>query len=417
MRLKLRKSESDGNIDRKKPGFWEKKKTQRMRVFQTAALMGLISVLGLAASRSLNLLLPILFLTIASLVYAQETGSPAEPVSANESDRQIFRATPLASEIHSIENIITLINAEANPESRQEAMIRLARLQQLSGDNEAAAHTWLAAAAVPQGPHTNTALVSAAYNLAAMGDWEKASAVISPVLQENRDRHNVLRARYLEACAKAWNGTDASGLRSLALSPDYRELHSVLYYTLWKLSRINPEMPGAGSADEWINRLFNEFPHSPEARIAASESRTPAQSSTNTASAISAKPSPHWLLLPGIDGFSLAPPEPAITQAAQPVQTPAPQQIQQPVQAPAQPAQQPVQTPIQPSRLLQTGLFSVESNAINQKNQLEKAGFPAAILRRTVNNRDLWAVTVPGGTNINQTIENLKKAGFDSFPL
>jgi len=68
-------------------------------------------------------------------------------------------------------------------------------------------------------------------------------------------------------------------------------------------------------------------------------------------------------------------------------------------------------------RVLQTGLFGVESNAVSQMEKLVKAGFPATIIRRNVNGKEFWAVTVPGGSNINHTIENLKKAGFDSFPL
>jgi hypothetical protein len=73
--------------------------------------------------------------------------------------------------------------------------------------------------------------------------------------------------------------------------------------------------------------------------------------------------------------------------------------------------------PTQTGRVLQTGLFGVESNAVNQMEKLVKAGFPAAIIRRTVNGREYWAVTVPSGSNMNLTIENLKKAGFESFPL
>jgi cell division septation protein DedD len=357
---------------------------------------------------------------------------------------------PLASEINSIENIINAPPAgSANPEnrrpgaaaateptpaSRQEALMRLARLQQLSGDMEAGAKTWLAAAAVqPGSPPADTALVSAGYCLAAMGEWEKASTAIAPLLRENGPAS--VRARYLEACARAWTVADASGLCSLAQNPQFRELRSAIYYTLWKFAGVYPETPDAGTADEWKSRLLTEFPHSPEARIAASEPL------------IGAKPSLHWLALPAPGGWQLSTTTGGAVQGAPQTPVPPPATVLPPVSsAPAQssvspvpsqppaspaPAQSPAPPPVtvlhpaspapaQPapaSRVLQTGLFGVESNAKNQIEQLHKAGFPAAIIRRTVNGKEMWAVTVPTGSNINKTIEDLKKAGFDSFPL
>ena len=339
--------------------------------------------------------------------------------------------TLLASEIKAIE---TIIAAPGNPAegSRQEALIRLARLQQLTGDLETAAKTWQAAAA-EQGSQTQSALVSGAFCMAAMGDWKKTAELITPVLRENTQSPILLRAHYLDACNKAWTGNDASGLGNLAENPEYTELRSAIYYTLWKLADLKPGAINGGEAASWKVRLLEEFPHSPESRIASAETSSPAQ--TGAATAIKAKPSPHWLLLPGIEGVSETPraaaqemptpaaPVPAATVPATPAPatqvpaatvptTPAPA-----AQVPAAPTPTAPQPPAQPTRVLQTGLFGVEANAINQMNQLRKAGFPADIMLRTVNGRELWAVTVPAGQNMNHTIQELKKAGFDSFPL
>jgi cell division septation protein DedD len=67
--------------------------------------------------------------------------------------------------------------------------------------------------------------------------------------------------------------------------------------------------------------------------------------------------------------------------------------------------------------VLQTGLFSKEANARAQSDALQKAGFTASVSRKLVNGADYWVVTVPAGQNVNATIQALKKAGFDSFPV
>ena len=50
-------------------------------------------------------------------------------------------------------------------------------------------------------------------------------------------------------------------------------------------------------------------------------------------------------------------------------------------------------------------------------NRLQAAGFAAAVTRRTVNGTVYWVVYVPPGPDINQTIMQLKNAGFESFPV
>jgi cell division septation protein DedD len=65
--------------------------------------------------------------------------------------------------------------------------------------------------------------------------------------------------------------------------------------------------------------------------------------------------------------------------------------------------------------LLQTGLFSQEENAKKMADRLAKAGFRYEISHRNVNGTDYWAVYVRPGYDINQTILELKNAGFESF--
>jgi len=380
--------------------------------------------------------------------------------------------TPLASVIRAIESVINTPEPEnaAEEGARYEALSRLARLRQLSGDMEAAATAWIDAAAAVRGVRRESALVSGAFCLAAIGEWEKATTLIAPVLSGNRQGPVLRHARYLEACARAWTGGGADDLVSLAQNQEYAELHSSLYYTLWRLGGLRPELPDAESAFAWKTRLLEEFPRSPEGRIAASEAAG--------RQAVAAKASLHWLLIPGFDltgeepraaaqGVPAQPPAaqaspptekapaqatsapavsapaipaaPTAQAAAVPAAPPAPAPAVQPTPAasPAAAAQPPqssspaAQATLPPQsssaeqnaqastggRVLQTGLFGVEANAISQMEKLIKAGFSAAIIRRNVNGKEFWAVTVPAGSNINSTIENLKKAGFDSFPL
>ena len=307
---------------------------------------------------------------------------------------------PSGTELQSIEKILARPGVTAV--ERRDALIRLARLRQLSGDIEGAAKSWLdAARAEPEksgGLNTpgDAALAAGAFCLAAMGEWEQASAAIGPLLASARQGPAARQARYLDACVKAWNSGDDSALRALADNPEYAELRSAIYYTLWKTA-------GTGTAEIWKSRLLAEFPKSPEGRIAAD----------GTGDTVGARPSPLWLLFPGRGSFSLsaAPagtaPSPAKDAGANPLPSPA-------APAAALPQSADDDTPI---KLLQTGLFGAEINARLQAGQLKNAGFSASVIRRMINGVEYWAVTVPSGEHTNRTILELKNAGFESFPL
>jgi len=283
-------------------------------------------------------------------------------------------SVPAAVEIQNLEKQIS----RQSGAERHDALIRLARLRQLSGDLEAAAKTWLEAAAAVENKVDDTALLSGAYCLAAMGEWDKASEALKPLLPVNQ------RALFLDACIQAWSKGEVSALAALADNPGYSELKSEIYYTLWKTADTgnNP------TAAAWKQRLLAEFPQSPEGRIAESD--------TAQKPAISARPSPLWLLFPGRASFSLA-------ESGAAGQTPAPAASATP--------------PSETGTKLQTGLFSSQKNAQDQMANLTKAGFSPSMDRRNSNGNELWAITVPAGQDVNRTIRELRAAGFDAFPL
>jgi cell division septation protein DedD len=266
---------------------------------------------------------------------------------------------------------------------RREALTRLARLQELSGDIEAAARSWGEAAAAEPGRPDDISLIRGAWCLAAMGEWDRAGAAVRTVLLAGRPGPALIKARYLGALIEALGSADFSALQTLAGSPDFQALRPAIYYALWKV-----QGPPAGTA--WKNRLLTEFPRSPEGRIAVAD---------GPAGGVSAAPTPLWLLFPG-PGAPAASSPPAAS-----AQTPAPDAA---TAVPASAAS---------GVLLQTGLFGNEENADRQADRLRTAGFSPRIVRRRVNGAEYWAVGVPPGQNMNQTIQRIKDAGFESFPV
>ncbi|MCL1835961.1 MAG: SPOR domain-containing protein [Treponema sp.] len=286
----------------------------------------------------------------------------------------------LGTEIQKLEQ--KLSRAGVSRTERHDAQVSLARLLQLSGDIAGAANRWLEAAA--SDPGDDSALVSGAFCLAATGEWDRAVSALGPLLAAGGRSPAALQARYLEACLYARLSGNASTLAAFAGDPEYAALHPLIYYSLW---RIAAENPAAGSAGTWKSRLLDEFPQSPEARAADTR---------KTAVSVSAVHNPLWLLLPGA---ASAEPRPAVQPA------------------PAANTGSAASSGGTSSTVLQTGLFGREANARAQAEALRKAGYSASVTRRIVNNAEHWAVTVPGGQNSNKTIQDLKRAGFDSFPV
>ena len=292
-------------------------------------------------------------------------------------------AGQLGDQIRSLEQRVSQ-NGISTAE-RHDALVRLARLLQLSGNTAEAAAKWLEAATV--NPQDDAALVAGAYCLAAIGEWERALQTVSSLIASGRQGQPLLQARYLDACLRAKISGDVSLLAGLAHDPEFAGLHPLIYYTLWRITAENPAISAAGSAESWRTRLLAEFPNSPEALAANPETPT----------SVSVVQSPLWLLFPGTASAS-----PAV---ASPPAAPVPS-------APTAPRATPASTTV-----LQTGVFSREANARGQADALHRAGFTATVSRKTVNNAEHWAVTVPAGQDANRTREALKRAGFDSFPV
>jgi cell division septation protein DedD len=314
----------------------------------------------------------VLFLVWGGLVYAQ-----------NNVQGQ------LGTEIRSLEARLSL--AGITSAERHDVLARLARLRQLSGNIAGAAANWLEAAAADTSD--DAALIAGAYCLTAIGEWESAAQAIRPLLASGKRGPAMLQARYLDACLRAWfpSGGDASTLAALAGNPEFIALRPLVYYTLWQTITRNPGIRGAANAEHWKTRLLGEFPQSPEARVIDPQN-------TGASSSISAVQSPLWLLLPGIVGAIVEPVAPIIIRPAESVQP----------------------TPVAPAVstiVLQTGLFSREANARAHSEALQKAGFAAVVSRKLVNGVEHWAVTVPAGQDSRRTAQDLKNAGFDSFPV
>jgi cell division septation protein DedD len=297
--------------------------------------------------------------------------------------------------------ILNLEQKLANPGisayERYEALVRLARLKQLSGNISGAAANWLDAAAI--NPNDDNALAVGAFCLTAIGEWERAYQAIQPLLASARRTPAVLQAFYLDAYLKTLYNSNATPLATLAADPGFAPLRPMVYYTLWQILIRNPNISGAGNADSWKTRLIAEYPGSPEAHIAGSGGAI-----------VSAIQSPMWLLFPGapVAGSSARPQAPTVTTVTVVPAQPAP------VNPTPQPSPMP---PANAAPLLQIGVYSSEANARNQVEALRRAGFSAAVSRKLVNGAELWAVTVPAGPNQSKTMQDLKKAGFDSMPF
>ena len=292
----------------------------------------------------------------------------------------------LAAEIQSLERIVSA--PDVTPVQKYEAYVMLANLRQLSGDIEGAARNWIDAAGAIPGQIDVESLLNCAYCLAAMGEWERASAALEPLLYISP------RARFLDISIKAINTNDLTALGIMADHPDYSQMKSEILFMLWKLS-------DGSTAQMWSQRLAAEFPDTPEGRLAAGQ-----------ASSTIVRPSPFWLFLGGLDSLPLAASEPRASDTA----SSAAQTVIQPAATPvASASATPVTAPI--AVRLQTGIFSREANAQAQVTALRQAGFSPSVEQRTVNGTAMWAVTVSSGADQNRTISELRAAGFESFPL
>jgi len=267
--------------------------------------------------------------------------------------------------------IIRLENLAANSPSLQErhnAFLALARLFQLSGNNEEALKAWESALKINNSD--GRSLLEKGRLLISIGEYEKALEPLTAILfSGSYSKAIMLEARFLIAQLEAFRSGNLRPLSALAEESDFSEYRPLIYYTLWKI----------GESPAWKAVLAKDFPLSPEARIAAGK-------------ALSAQ-TPQWILFPGREDIGLTSP----IQAAPPAVV--------------------AQAPAANGAVLQTGFFSREENARALSEKLNKSGFQNIIQTKPQNNSTYWVVYVPYSSDMNGMIKKLKDAGFDSFPV
>ncbi|MDR2552978.1 MAG: hypothetical protein LBD31_07435 [Treponema sp.] len=296
-----------------------------------------------------------------------------------------FAPALLAAEIESAEK--RLGDASLAPAERRETLVSMARLLELSGSAGDAARFWNEAARVLPGPAASEALLRSALCLAAMGEFDRAAAALRPVLAG--EGRTLIRARLLLAQIGAFKSGGAGTLTAILSDPAYGEWKPALYYSIWRIS-------GEEAAKK---RLLEEFPQSPEARIARDSSG---------ASPVSAIPSPMWLLM----GFQ---PVPALSG---PLLSGESFRESFPNPEPGDPRVSAADGgSLAGPSLLQTGLFGREENALALAERLHRAGFGAQVAGKTVNGREYWVVGVDPGPDPSRTMLLLKDRGFESFPV
>jgi hypothetical protein len=294
----------------------------------------------------------------------------------------------LAAEIRELEG--RLQNSGLPPGERRAALVRLAWLQRLSGNIEAAAAAWTAGAYAESAVRDDQALLEGALCYITLGEFEKADANIRPVLISGQDPEILRRARYIGAQIELFRTGQSQALYSLLESPEFLDYRPPVYYTFWRVYRDQV----------YRDRLLEEFPSSPEAAMLRGEDTLAAAGAT----AVSAIPHAIWFLFPGRDQVTLsaAQPGPAAVLSGPVTTTPA-------APVPAKLNDGP--------RVIQTGLFSREGNARNMAERLRAGGFIPEISVRTANGASYWVVSVPPGDDPGATTLRLKDMGFESFPV
>jgi hypothetical protein len=208
----------------------------------------------------------------------------------------------------------------------------------------------------------------------ALGEWERADAALMKILLDSREGEDRFQALFLKAALEGLRsgGARVSSLVSMLGDSAFEQWRPRILFSLWKLT----------GEEGWRGRLAEEFPRSPEGRIAVS-------------GGVRADPSPMWLLF-------------AAGRDARPPEGPSPE---------PSPARRESAPPAPGETLLQTGLFSREANALGLAERLREAGFPALTGRQRRSGEDYTAVYVRPGPDLNKSIRELRAAGFDSFPV
>jgi len=279
----------------------------------------------------------------------------------------------LASEIIRLENLGA---SSPSSQERHSAFLALARLFQLSGNNEAALKAWESALKINNSD--GRSLLEKGRLLISIGEYEKALEPLMAIFSGSYSKPLMLEARFLVAQLEAFRSGNIRPLAALADESDFSDYRPLIYYTLWKIDQ----------SPAWKVLLAKDFPSSPEAKIANGTSGT-----ANTA--LQAQ-TPLWILFPGREDIGLT----------SPIQS-----------SPSVVASIPAQAPSASGTALQAGFFSREDNARALSEKINKAGFQSVVQTKPQNNATYWVVYVPYSSDMNSMIKKLKDAGFDSFPV
>jgi tetratricopeptide (TPR) repeat protein len=310
--------------------------------------------------------------------------------------------SPLTTEIWNLER---KLETDSDSPERRETWTRLARLQRLSGNVDAAARAWREAALADPENRDDRSLLESSLCYLALGEFDAASDALRGVTAEGTDSLAYRDAQYLAAQIELFRSGNSAALYALLSQPAYGDYRPAIYYTFWRLF-----------GDEvYRNQVLTEFPDSPEARILQSEASLVSETAVHNLAAgtVFAQPRPLWFLYPGRGNIAIGRPVPV-----QPPEVPRQYELS-PAPAPAVAmAPTPLSAvPVTGPRALQTGLFSREENARSAAARLAAKGFAAEVGRKTVNGVAYWAVSVAPGKDPNRTIMRLKDAGFESFPV
>lgn len=300
-----------------------------------------------------------------------------------------------------LERLTTEAYAYPAGSKKRDALVELALLRELSGDNEGASSAWADAAFAAGEGRDDSALLEAARCLIAIGEIDRAFADLRTVLITGRDKVAISRARYLGAQLSAFRGDEdaVATLSTFVDDVEYADRRATTLYLLWLLT----------SDGSFRDRLVADHAKSPEATLASAPERA----------SVSIAQTPLWLFFPARGAVPSANEAPLPKAASSAAVAEVPPSAAPVAATPTKPASLSAPDTAESSRsvALQIGLFRREENAKVLMKKLDAAGFKAEMTHRVVGSDEYYAVVVSGGTKPDETALRLKDAGFESFPL
>ncbi|AEJ19284.1 SPOR domain-containing protein [Gracilinema caldarium] len=261
---------------------------------------------------------------------------------------------------------------------KKAAWLSLAQLQVVNGEYMLAATGFTEAAFSVTGSRDDKALVKAAQCYLYAGDVEHASSHVKTLLLTSQDSQVIEEAQRLGLLIDILRGENNAlqHLEQIRQSSKSFEQKPILLYILYILT----------GKEEYADILKKNYTDSIETAMLENKR-------------VVFKYSPLWLLR--LSDVNLQP----LTDATSTVKVPENERTTQQEQKNSSEV------------LLQVGLFSQQNNAQQMADRLQKKGFTATIGKRTLKDTSYWVVTIPGGTHYNDTLMQLKDAGFEAFPL